>query len=223
MTCLAFDIDGTIFDCGDIIVEAFERTIAIMIERNPKDIKMPSREEIISTLGIPTDAIFQKLFPYLETIEQKQMTDLCTDVLAEMINNGGGYIYENAYPTIEKFHKEGYRLFAASNGKLEYIEAILHTSGLAGFFIKPIIVLNEIITNKTGILKQYKDKISGHDLFIMIGDRSSDRLAAEENNLPFIGCSFGHAVNELEGAEWIADNFKVIYDLVKNIEKQYTK
>jgi phosphoglycolate phosphatase len=223
MTCLAFDIDGTIFDCGKIIVEAFERTIAITIERNPKDIKMPSREDIISVLGIPTDTIFQKLFPYLETSEQQHMTNLCTDVLAEMINNGGGYIYENGYPTIKKFYKEGYRLFAASNGRLKYIEAILNTSGLAKYFTKPIIVLNETITDKTGILKQYKDNLCGNDLIIMIGDRYTDRLAAEENNTPFIGCSFGHAVNELEGIHWKAENFVAIYNLVKKIEKVYCK
>jgi phosphoglycolate phosphatase-like HAD superfamily hydrolase len=42
-------------------------------------------------------------------------------------------------------------------------------------------------------------------MLIMVGDRASDRAAARENGVPFIGCAFGHAGDEeIAGERWIA-------------------
>jgi phosphoglycolate phosphatase len=219
MTCLAFDIDGTIFDCGDIIVEAFRNGIDSFIEYSENKIKMPSREKIISVLGIPTEQIFQQLFPVLERREQQIMNDLCMYSLVDMIDRGGGYIYEGVFPTIKKFYEEGYTILAASNGRRPYIEAILRAHGLIDFFTKPVIVLDSNIQSKAGIVKHYKENICKKELLIMIGDRHSDMDAAKENAVPFIGCSFGHAgIDEIQGTTWITHDFNKIYDLVKEIE-----
>ncbi len=220
MTCLAFDIDGTIFDCGDIIVEAFQNGIDSFVKKSGRKIEMPSREKIISVLGIPTELIFQKLFPQLENHEQQIMNDLCMYSLVDLISRGGGYIYDGVYPTIKKLFKEGYRIFAASNGRLQYIQAILKSRGLFDYFTGPIIELDSRIRNKAGIVKHYKENICGSELLIMIGDRHADMEAAEENAIPFIGCSFGHAgIAEIQGSKWITDDFNKIYYLIKEIEK----
>ncbi len=222
MTCLAFDIDGTLFDCSDIIVDAFQKGISLFNENSSKTVQIPSKEKIISVLGIPTDTIYQNLFPDLNATDQQTMNDLCTNTLIDMIYQGAGSIYEHVYSTLEHLHIDGYKIIAASNGKLRYIESILESNNLIKFFERPIIVLNSIIKSKSEIVRYYKTNLCANELLIMIGDRTTDRLAAEENNLPFIGCAFGHAgFSELEGVRWTTTDFKKIYDIVKDIEKTY--
>ncbi|MBN2400887.1 MAG: HAD family hydrolase [Spirochaetes bacterium] len=222
MTCLAFDIDGTLFDCGDIIIEAFQKGIALFMKNAVTAIEMPSKDKIISVLGIPTDLIFEQLFPDLNAHDQLKINDLCVNALADMIHHGGGSLYEHVYSTLERLHNEGYSMYSASNGKIKYIQSILESNGLINFFKKPVIVLNSKIKTKSEIIRYYKTNLSINDLMIMIGDRSSDRQAAEENNIPFIGCAFGHAgFRELDCVRWIASDFSKIYNIVKEIEKEY--
>ncbi len=222
MTYLAFDIDGTIFDCSDFIVQAFQDGILRFEEQCSNSIKVPSKERIVSVLGQPTDSIFQELFPGLTELETQRINDLCTISLTEMINNGGGSLFDDVYSMLEKFHREEYVLLIASNGRIEYIEAILKSNDLMKFFPEPIIAINGKVENKTDIVKYYRENVSKNNLIIMIGDRDSDRLAAGNNNIQFIGCVFGHAdKTELEGAKWIAHEFGSIYKIVKEIEKNH--
>jgi len=222
MTCLTFDIDGTIFDCSDIIVDAFQKGISLFNENTGIKVQMPSKEKIISVLGIPTDSIFQNLFPDLNAQGQQTMNDLCINILADMISQGAGTLYDHVFSTLECLYKEGYSIYSASNGKIKYIQSVLDSKGLAKFFQSPIMVINSEIKSKSEIVKYYKNTLCKNDLMIMIGDRTSDRLAAEENNIPFIGCAFGHAgFSELEGVRWTTTDFKKIYNLVKEIEETY--
>ena len=75
--CLAFDLDGTIYDCKDIIVDAFRQGIAEFIQYSHKNIKIPDKDKIISILGTPHDLIFKKLFPELDITEQQNIKGAC--------------------------------------------------------------------------------------------------------------------------------------------------
>ena len=209
MTCLAFDLDGTIYDCKDIIVDAFRQGIAEFIQYSHKNIKIPDKDKIISKAMLD------------ENVSKWQnINEYCTKALVEMVNNGGGEIFDEVTPILRKFHSEGYGIFVASNGNINYIEAILKSNKLDYYFSQPIISLN--IKDKTEIVKYYKDYICNDKLLIMIGDRESDKIAAWDNNIPFIGCSFGHADGiELQGVKWIATKFSYIYAFVKKIELEY--
>lgn len=220
MIYLAFDIDGTIFDCGDIIVQAFQDGITEFLKQRSAKIEVPSKEQIISVIGQPTDLIFKQLFPELMEYDLQRLNDLCTDSLSDKISLGGGSLFEGVYDTLKNFYSDGYKLLIASNGREKYIQAILQSNNLAKFFTLPIIYIEKKITNKTDILRHYKSTISKDRPMIMIGDRLSDRIAAFENNMPFIGCAFGHANNkEIKGSTWIAHDFKSIYEIVKKIEE----
>jgi kynureninase len=77
------------------------------------------------------------------------------------------------------------------------------------------------ITDKTAIISYYLKNIPKKTRLIMIGDRYTDRIAASDNAIPFIGCSFGHAgVKEISGSKWIAEKFTDIPALIRKIEKQ---
>ncbi len=220
MTYLAFDIDGTIYDCGDIIVDAFHEGIGQFMKEFPHyHLSVPEKESILSLVGMPTDLIFKRLFPGLEDSVYGLIDKHCTASESRLVKKGGGRIFEGVYETLNKLYRENYKLLVASNGRREYIEAILNTHKLIEFIRGPLIVINEKnIKNKTDIVKYYRDTISSGETLIMIGDRSSDRIAADENSIPFIWCSFGHAGGEEIDTPWIAESFSDIPDLVKKIE-----
>ncbi len=220
--CLAFDVDGTLYDCTEIVADAFQEGIRRYKEYSPDEIDVPSKESIVAVLGQPVDLIFKTLFPTLDAEGLLRMNDLCTDTLIEFIIDGGGSLIGGVHATLERLFSEGYMILIASNGRLEYIEAILSATGISRFVSLPIITIDGIITSKGEIIKYYRDNISNDNLLIMIGDRRSDRIAAEENNIPFVGCNFGHGgEEELAGARWIAGAFEEIYDIIKKIEAEY--
>jgi len=221
---LAFDIDGTIFDVSEMIVDSFQNGINnFLLKHKDLSIDMPSKEGIVSVLGIPIDEIFVRLFPSLTPPLQKEMNEFCTETLVKDIRLGYGKIFFGVEEVLQQFYQKGYTLTVASNGRSEYIEAILKTYGLLNLFSKPIAYLNNELDSKSHIVKYYIDNLlSKDDLIIMIGDRFTDREAAESNNIPFVGCSFGHTGDvELKGIKWIVHDFREIPDVVEQIIKSY--
>ena len=222
MTSIAFDIDGTIFDCNDIIVEAFLRGINRFNAGSPSErVTLPEKSRIMEVIGIPTDLIFRTLFPSLDRAGQDRINALCTETLSEMVRDGGGRIFDGVHSAISDLHARGCRLYVASNGKRPYIDAILSTHGLRNFFSDPFLLIdNETMHNKTDIVRRYITLIGPGELIIMVGDRSSDRNAAGENGIPFIACLFGHgAGSEIGGTPWRAERFGDIPGLIYEIER----
>jgi phosphoglycolate phosphatase len=218
MTWLAFDMDGTLYDCGDIVATAFRRGIETFIAESEKDLKIPTKEEILNLVGMPTSEIFTSLFKGLSAKEYDNVNDLCLFSLVEDVKKKKGYIYEGIIETVKFLKKNNYKLVIASNGRIEYLEAILTTYQIAQYFESEIFVLGGQIITKNDIVAKYIEKKPADDLLIMIGDRASDQNAAQVNEVPFIGCSFGHACDEIISAKWIAKSIVEIPKIVKEIE-----
>ncbi len=218
MTKLAFDIDGTIFDCGNIVGDAFSEGARTFAARYGIALPDYSSEEIMRVVGLPTDEIFSMLYPSLNTHHRHILLKESQKALATMVRNGGGRLIEGVCETLDSLSKKGYRICAASNGTKEYIEAILKTHDLFKYF-EPLVVIDEKHENKSAIVRQYIQQSPFGDRFIMIGDRQSDIDAARDNAIPFIGCAFGHmGSSEIERERWIARKFEDIPALVQEIE-----
>ena len=219
-TYLAFDIDGTIYDAAPIVVDAFRNGIIRSGEAlGRKDILPPEREAIINLLGTPTDEIFDTFFPRLSREERGVVNDACNDSFVDLISCGGGRLMDGAYDVLENLHRGGYVILPASNGRKEYVTTILKSCKIEKFFGAPMHFVEDGIRDKSEILPLYKKRLLPRDILIMIGDREADRIAASINNVPFIGCAFGHAGdNEIRGERWIAFSFSEIPRLVNEIE-----
>ena len=216
---LAFDIDGTIYDVGDIVVPSFQEGIGLYIRTTGEhELPVPAREEIVRTLGMPMDEIFLTLFPSLPLEQRRILMDLCTGTLVAGIRAGGGYIFPGVPETLHLLHDRGYHLLVASNGREEYVRAILETWDIDVYFSDTMIFPGDGIQDKTAVIGRYRDILPPGARLVMIGDRYTDRDAAVANNIPFIGCAFGHAgVDELDGAVRIVHSFGEIPDAVNFI------
>jgi len=220
-TYLAFDIDGTIYDAAPIVVDAFRNGVIRSGETLGRtDILPPEKEAIISLLGTPTDKIFDTFFPKLSREERSVVNDACNDSFVDFISGGGGRLMDGAYDVLENLYKDGCIILPASNGRKEYVMTILQTFRIEIFFGAPMYFVEGDIHDKSVILQLYKKLLLPHDILIMIGDREPDRAAASINNVPFIGCAFGHAGDsEMKGERWIAYSFGEIPRIVNEIER----
>jgi len=218
-TYIAFDIDGTIYDSSEIIVDAYHRGIRNYMEKhgNP-GISIPGYRELVGVVGIPVEEIFTTLFPGLGREAQREIGGLCNDAFVEIIGKGGGRVFGHVHSTMESLSRTGYVMLAASNGRKEYVEIILRSFDLMKYFSPPFIYTGPGIPDKVAIVARYKEKVSGDNLLIMIGDRYTDRDAALKNKIPFIGCAFGHAgESEIAGSRWIVRGFDEIPGVIAKV------
>ncbi|PKL16882.1 MAG: hypothetical protein CVV49_13890 [Spirochaetae bacterium HGW-Spirochaetae-5] len=217
---LAFDIDGTIYDAGDILEESFRLGIETFVESGEdSSIHVPTREEITVTLGYPLGEIFMMLFPALEIHKRNELAVLCTVNLVKMIKEKKGSLIDGVDETIKTLNSMKYKMLVASNGARAYVEAILETYDLKKYFSEPFIYPEGTIKNKTDIIGSYI-KLNPDRELVMIGDRYTDLAAAKENGIPFIGCAFGHAgVDEIEGEKYIVHDFRDIPGILERIKE----
>jgi adenosylhomocysteine nucleosidase len=216
---LAFDIDGTIYDAGDILEESFRLGIETFVESGEdSSIHIPTREEITVTLGYPLGEIFMMLFPSLEIHKRNELAVLCTVNLVKMIKEKKGSLIDGVDETIKTLNSMKYNMLVASNGARAYVEAILETYDLKRYFSEPFIYPEGEIKNKTDIIGSYI-KLNPQRELVMIGDRYTDLAAARENGIPFIGCAFGHAgADEIEGEKYIVNDFREIPGILEKIK-----
>lgn len=221
MVYIAFDIDGTIYDCSPVVGHAFEQGIdAFLLQYPQSNLRKPSTDEIMKLVGIPVDKIFATLFPALTQELSQMLNDYCTAKLSELVLRKRGIILPGVVETIPSLHKKGYGLLTASNGRKEYVEAVLEAYGLTRYFLHITALEDNNLIDKTQLLSYYKKTLQNCEILIMVGDRTNDKVAAEQNNVPFIACAFGHNNEEIAHCKWIAHSFYEIPNIVDSIVKE---
>jgi len=215
---LAFDIDGTIFDAGEILLTAIEQGSDKLKNLRPElNISTPTMQQITSTLGYPLPEIFRMLYPELDSEGRRLYAEIWTENLVSLILARKGILIDDAERIIPQLHAEGFTMLVASNGAREYVEAVLAAYNLKKYFSEPFLYAADGYGTKSGIVKEYM-KVLEPGTFIMIGDRITDLDAARDNSIPFIGCAFGHAgIEEIGGEKYIVHGLDEVPGMVKRV------
>ena len=215
---LAFDIDGTIFDAGEILLTAIEQGSDKLKNLRPElNISTPTMQQITSTLGYPLPEIFRMLYPELDAEGRRLYAEIWTENLVSLILARKGILIDGAERIIPQLHAEGFTMLVASNGAREYVEAVLAAYNLKKYFSEPFLYAADGYGTKSGIVKEYM-KVLEPGTFIMIGDRITDLDAARDNSIPFIGCAFGHAgIEEIGGEKYIVHSLDEIPCMIERI------
>lgn len=215
---LAFDIDGTIFDAGEILLTAIEQGSDKLKNLRPElNISTPTMQQITSTLGYPLPEIFRMLYPELDAEGRRLYAEIWTENLVSLILARKGILIDGAERIIPQLHAEGFTMLVASNGAREYVEAVLAAYNLKKYFSEPFLYAADGYGTKSGIVKEYM-KVLEPGTFIMIGDRITDLDAARDNSIPFIGCAFGHAgIEEIGGERYIVHGLDEVPGMVKRV------
>jgi len=215
---LAFDIDGTIFNAGTILLTAIEQgSEKLKVSRPDLNLRTPTMQEITSTLGYPLPEIFRMLYPELDAEGRRLYAEIWTENLVKLILAREGELIECADRIIPELHAEGCTMLVASNGARAYVEAVRAAYDLKQYFADPFLYAEDGYGTKSGIVKEYM-KVLVPGTFIMIGDRITDLDAARDNSIPFIGCAFGHAgIEEIGGERYIVHGLDKIPAMIERI------
>ncbi|MCS7205608.1 MAG: HAD family hydrolase [Leptospiraceae bacterium] len=199
---LFFDIDGTIFSSVEMLEEVYQEAMKEYFREANIERKLPSFDEIILHIGLPVKQIFANLLPDIDEVGREKISQKILEIFVKRIQNGEGLHYPNVKETIEYLYKKQYNLFAASNGRKPYVEAILKANQTYPYF-KEIPTLDyQKIHDKTQLVAYIIQKYQLEPKqCVIIGDRDSDRKAAFENGIYFIAADYGHGdQKEREGA-----------------------
>ncbi|BCB03915.1 HAD family hydrolase [Bacillus sp. KH172YL63] len=184
MDSIIFDLDGTLWDPIESVLEAWNRVII----ENSKLKDGLTREHLEKTMGLQMKEIGQQLFPELDEDEREQfLNDLSTHEIAHLQDHGG-QLYNNVEEVLDRLSKK-YKLFIVSNCQAGYIEAFYKYHGLDRYFI------DYENPGRTGLSKAENIKLimSRNNLKdpVYVGDTEGDRQAAKEAGIPFIYASYG--------------------------------
>ncbi|PZD94262.1 HAD family hydrolase [Paenibacillus sambharensis] len=210
-----FDMDGTLFQTETLLTVVHDRLFQQLREEGLYTKETPPVEALLSCLGMLLKDIWFRVIPDGTPEVHQRADELMLELELEEIAASRGNLYPYVPETLKALKDKGIKLFVASNGLQDYVEAIalhrtidklfdgLYTAGGRSTATK--VELVRILLEEHGIKSAW-----------MVGDRSSDVEAGKGNGLEVIGCgyaAFGKP-DELEGSDVIITDFRELLDLL---------
>lgn len=203
---IIFDMDGTLFQTNLILEPALAATFDVLRDKGLWQGDTPI-EKYREIMGVPLPVVWETLCPMHSLAIREESNALFHTKLIEQIRNGKGALYPNAEKTLTAL-TEHYKLYIASNGQKEYLQAIVETYQLERF-IKDTYSIQSISSGHKSDLVRKVIVENAIQQGAVVGDRSSDIQAAHDNQLLSIGVRFDFAQEaELQRADIVIDDLK---------------
>ncbi len=202
-----FDMDGTLIDSQDFIVEAMRRAFVTL------ELPVPTRKDILGITGLSLSKAVAVLAPSLEGSDIEDVTDVYRQsfisLRAEKGGEGASPLYSGVRDMLDRLSRDDFTLMGVATGKpkrgLDHAYAV-HDIGK--YFVthqtadfhpsKPHPSMLETALRETGTDTQQA---------VMIGDTSFDMEMAKAAGLHAIGVSWGyHDVSRLSAADHVIDD-----------------
>lgn len=199
-----FDLDGTITDSAEGIINSFQFALAKF------NIHVEDKDELKRVIGPPLKDSFMNLYSLSE-----QNANIAIEAYREYYKEKG--IYENKlYPNIKSFlhilKLINKKIILATSKPTEYAIEILKYFSIFDYFTDVIgSTFNEDRQEKIDVMRYAleKNNISNLAYAIMIGDRKFDIEASNALNIDSIGVLYGYGSKEeliQSGATYLAPN-----------------
>jgi phosphoglycolate phosphatase len=192
---VAFDLDGVLYSSEPFLGDAYREAIANVNARQPGAFpRVPETREILDHVGWPVSVILARLFPAMDATVVRVLSLELQDVICRRVAGCEGVLFGGVATTLAQLRRDGWMLAIASNGRRRYIETVLSTYDLAGYFIELVSLDSHPgIRVKADILRTHlqRECLTPAQL-VMVGDRASDVEAAQAIGCRFIGCDYGH-------------------------------
>lgn len=208
---ILFDLDGTLTDSGEGIMNCAEITL------RHYGLPVPTRQEMRSMVGPP---LRDSLLRY--GIPPEELDDAVVLYRKHYMAVGR---FENApYPGIrqllERLEREGYPLYIATSKPEHMARGILEHFDLAKHFRLICGAAADGVRNtKDAVIEYLLGQLEDKQNLVMVGDTVFDVLGANVHGIPTIGVSWGYGITEdmrAAGAIGIANTMDELYALVTN-------
>lgn len=181
---ILFDLDGTMWDACDQILESWRRTL----ERSFPGEYMLEKNDLYSVFGLTRPQIAELMRPHYGDRTEEIVYSMMANEIEYLDSAGGGKLYEGLADTIMKLAGTK-KLFVVSNCQKEYLDVFSRKSGLGIYFTEMIC---EGMTgrskgdNAAYIVGKYALKSP-----LFVGDTTGDELAARKASCTFAYAAYG--------------------------------
>lgn len=205
-------MDGTLFQTNLILEPALETTFNELRNKGLWDRETPI-DQYREIMGVPLNVVWETLLPQHSLMIRNEANDIFHEQLIQHINKGNGELYEGVEATLEILANH-YTLFIASNGQVEYLQAIVGKYQLNRWIKKTYSIQQVESGSKSDLVKgiiQESNITQGY----VVGDRISDINAAKDNQLIAVGCQFDFSQpSELEQADFVIQHMTELTSIV---------
>lgn len=212
---IIFDMDGTLFQTNKILeislMDTFQH-LNLLQEWEGKTLLNQFQE----IMGAPLPKVWKTLMPTASSELIESVNCYFLETLVSNIRNGKGALYPHVTEMLSELKKRGYALFIASNGLIDYLEAIVTYYRLDRWITETFSIEQIDSLNKADLVKAIVTKYNLQQGAV-VGDRISDIHAARSNELIAIGCNFDFAKpEELAQADIVIQDFMELQSHLKN-------
>lgn len=205
---VVFDLDGTLFQTAPCVVKAVHRLF--YEQRIPRI----DDEIIVQNIGKKSLEFLQAILP--DGMEPKRIYQRFHEIEQEELTKNS-LLFPGIKAMLHHLKLKGYLLAVCSNGSMEYIKSVLSNTGILDCFHQ--LYSASASVDKVEWIRRLKEKQSS---IIVVGDTLSDIKAAQKNQLPSIGVSYGYAkADELLSATFLADSAENIRSCIYQAEMFY--
>lgn len=203
---IIFDLDGTLWDSTANVAQGWQRAKE-KVNYIQQDI---DQQMVRSITGMAYDAIFDKLYPYLDEETRNEFKTLCAQHELDILHEKGGAHYPALAETLT-YLKNKYRLFIVSNCQSGYIEIFLAMDDMADYFEGHQCYGTKGQPKFQNIL----DIVADNNLQapVYVGDTTGDRDSAAKAGVPFIFAAYGFGAVE-DGYMARIDEFKQLQQIL---------
>ncbi|MBM7632937.1 HAD family hydrolase [Geomicrobium sediminis] len=184
MDSIIFDLDGTLWDSSDVVVNTWQSKLSY----DSRIKQTITKEDLQGVMGLQMEEIGERLFPSLTSEERETLLKQVSNAENEALRQQGGKLYEHVESTLKQLASR-YQLYIVSNCQDGYIEAFYHYHNLGKYF------RDYENPGRTGLSKAENIQlvISRNQLnaSVYVGDTLGDQEAAKKAGIPFIYASYG--------------------------------
>ena len=191
MKAIIFDVDGTLFDTRDGIIQALNYVLKV---HGRSEIK---KEDEARYIGPPIKESLME-FQGMEELEADKATALYRKSYVEKFI-GDSIWYDGAVETLKELKDRGWILGIATMKTMPQLEALVRDFHCGDLFSVLKAAKEDGSLSKSQMLKDIKTEYPDVEKFVMVGDTMGDYKAAKGAGYEFVAADYGYGdIRDLE-------------------------
>ena len=208
---ILFDLDGTLTDSGEGIINCAELALRHF------QLPVPSREEMRVFVGPPLDQTFIQFGVPADQAQEAIRVFRSRYLVTGKFEN---YPYPGIRELLERLNADGHKLYVATSKPENTSIEICDHFDLSKYFVKICGASSDndrSRNTKEAVIAYLLEECGREEKIVMVGDTAYDVLGAKVHHIPTIAVTWGYGlVDDLKaaGAVGIANTMDELYELL---------